>query len=104
MNSKQAIVVEHTHGLSVSTPKCNICGKYPDSMGHKVYFYATGGVHFNDLFYYCRKCRNTMRVPPNQLETLNRYSDASRESFNKIVWQSPPDLSKDNKSETFFET
>ena len=45
-----------------------------------------------------------MRVPPNQLETLNRYSDASRESYNKIVWQSPPDLSKDNRPETFFET
>jgi len=100
----EAIVVEHTHGLSVSTPHCDKCGKFCDQMRHNIYFYATGGVHFNDLSFRCSECSNTIMVPHEQVELLNRYTEPSAESYNKIVWQSPPNLRIKHRSETFFPT
>lgn len=71
-------------------------------MGHKIYFYATGGVHFNELFFYCTKCQYKLTVPPEQVEILNRYSEPSRESYFRIEWQSTPDIKISKKGETFF--
>lgn len=97
-----SIVKEHKLGCSVATPHCDKCGKFCNSMGHKLYFYQTGGVHFNELFFYCTKCQNKLLVPEEQLEILNRYSEPSRESYYRIEWQASPNIRVGKKGETFY--